>query len=804
MRRHRLLKGLLILGCIVGLLYVLISLFLPSPRRLIFGVDKRSGRIRRADANITFLPPHQFYRMVFERRGGQAQRDGVIRINSKEGVPVTIAYRLRFDIAADHLADAGRLVRDGWSAWIRARVSEAVQAVTNQIPIEDLLSPSSTFSARRQPLRQTVAQHLRASGLEVSAFEIQRIDVDREALLRYKRAELRRNTRTTIGRVAVFALDGADWELLSELMVDNRLPNLEAIVRNGVTGSVQTIQPTLAPVHWTTFATGLPADRHGVIDFFDREQRGPVSALSRHVPALWDISAAFGRSPAVVNWWTGWPPTTPNMFALDTPAVLLDDAVHPPSFESRVKQIAVPQPTIGFEQARRFLNVTPNEFQRAVTTPAADDPVAVFRRVLAKTWTDHRVAIDYYQTVQPHLMMINFEGTDAVNHLFGPYHPPLRNGVDSNEYRKYWPVVANYYAEIDRLMGEWISILPQDTTVMVVSSHGFHWGQNRPKTPPQGTSALSAHRNPGVLILFGSRVARSPRRFEVTLYDFAPTILTLLGLPVAQEMPGKPLLAMLQGVPLVEGVPIVSYDDLVEERPVAAEARIDPREYRMNLQSVGHLTDPARQTGPALAENDARPEASPVTPETWGLYAYYNNLGVQLKQQKKLSEAAAAFAKAIELNPGRLTPYLNLMQVLFERQQYTGAEEVLREAVLRGLPSPEQHYVDLAALYRENDMPTRAIHVLTEARTLFPNSALIAANLGSALAGAKRYTESLEELERALALQPSSTLVLNNLGLIYTRKQDYGRALDYWNRSLTIEPRQPKIREAVTALQTHL
>ena len=786
-------------------MYVLISLYLPSPRRLIFGVDKNSGRIRKADASITFLPPHQFYRMVFEKRTGQAQRDGAVRINSKEGVPVTMTYRIRFDIAAQRLADARRLVRDGWSAWIRARVAEAVQAVTSQVPIEDLLSPSSAFSARRQPLRDAVARHLKASGLEVTAFEIQRMEVDREALLAYKRAELRRNARVTIGRMAVFAIDGADWELLTELMIDNRLPNIEAMARSGVTATVQTIQPTLAPLLWTTTATGLPPDRHAVIDFFDREMRSPVSSRSRHAPAVWDIGAAFGRSSAVVNWWTSWPPTTPSGFTFDTPVVNLDEAVHPPSFEPRVDQIAVPELTIGFDQIRRFLNVTANEFQNAAVARAATDPISLFRRVLAKTWTDHRVAIDYFQSVKPNLVMVNFEGADTVNHLFAPYHPPLRNGVDAGEYRKYWPVVANYYSEIDRLIGEWTKVLPQDTTVLIVSAHGFHWGEDRPRMPPAGMSAFSAHRDPGVLVLFGSRVAASPRRLSVSLYDIAPTILALLGLPPSQEMPGKPALAMLRDVEVIDDVPIVSYGDLVEDRPAISRVHVDPRQYRVNLQAIGHLADPARQRGPLLTEQQqSRPAASPLSPESWGLYAYYNNLGVQLKQNKQLAEAAAAFAKAIELNPARSTPYHNLIQVLLERQQYSGAEAVLREAVQRGMTDAEQRYLDLAAFYRQNNMLTRAIAVLTEARELFPYSVRIAANLGSALAEMNRYTESLTELERALALQPSSTLVLNNLGMIYSKKQDYSRALDFWNRSLSIEPRQPRIREAVSAVQTHL
>src|SRR5205085_894779 len=128
-------------------------------------------------------------------------------------------------------------------------------------------------------------------------------------------------------------------------------------------------------------------------------------------------------------------------------------------------------------------------------------------------------------------------GTDAVNHLFAPFHPPYRESVSSEGYRKFWPAVANYYAEIDRLIGEWMSVLPRDTTVMIVSGYGFHWGKERPRAIPNGIATLADHRNPGVFIAYGPHVAAA-RGYAMSVYHLAPTILTPLGLPKSVEMPG--------------------------------------------------------------------------------------------------------------------------------------------------------------------------------------------------------------------------------------------------------------------------
>lgn len=788
------------------ILYFIVSLFLPSSRRLIFGVDKRSGKVRLVQNRVTFLPPHQFYRLTFEKRQGAAQRDGFVRILSKERVPVTISYRLRFSIPGDRLPDARRLVREGWSAWIRARVSEAVSAVTQQVAIEELVSPTSEFAARRADLRQVVARHLARSGLRVTAFEIARIEPDRKALLEYKRAELRREARGVAGRVAIFALDGADWELLSELSADGRIPNLRAMMLGGTTASLQTIQPTVSPLVWTSLVTGLPPDRHGVIDFMDRTRNRPVDSNSRRAPALWDIAEAFGRQTLTVNWWTAWPARPGGAVTFDTTVALQPRAVWPDQLAARVNQLAVPVETIGSPQTRRFLNITESEFNRAVREGGPSDPVNVFRGVLAKTWTDHRVGIHLYQQQEPLLTMISFEGTDVVNHLFAPYHPPYREGMSQESFRKYWPSVANYYSEVDRLIGEWMKVLSDDTTVIVVSAHGFRWGRNRPRTPPVGRVALADHRNPGVFIAYGNHVAASRGFHSISLYDIVPTVLSILGLPPSTEMQGRHASWVLRDVAPVTSVRVVSYEEFFAVHPVSAgAAAIDAQQYTSTLRAIGHLVDPKQR--PVLEDGgsmQAAANAPAVASEQWGAYAYYNNLGIQLRKQGKLAEAVEAFQQAIRRNPTRPIPYLNMAMTLFDRQQYTAADDVFMMAVSRGLPDAEQRFVDFAALYRAGNMTSRAIQILYKAKQVFPQSPVIAANLGSALAQASRYTEGLPELERALALQPSSTLVLNNIGTYYAKKQDYARALDFWNRSLAIDPGQPAIRHAVRAAHTHL
>lgn len=803
MFRLKSVRALALLAGMAAVIYVVISLYLPSSRRLIFGVDKSSGKVRLVRNHVTFLPPHQFYRLPFDKREGAAQHDGLVRIYSKERVPISVYYRLRFTLPGERIPDARTLVREGWSAWIRTRVGEAVSAVTQQVPLEELVSPTSQFATRRDILRNVVATHLTRSGLQVTAFVISRIEPDRRALLEYKRAELRRSARGVAGRVAVFAIDGADWQLLSELADDGRIPNIQALARGGTTASLQTIQPTVSPLVWTTVATGLPPDRHGVIDFVDQQRKRAVDSSTRRAPAVWDVAEAFGRHAQVVNWWTAWPPLPGTAVTYGTPVEHTANAISPAELTQKIAPLDVPLSTVQFGHVSRFLNITGREYEQAVSAGGPNHPVNVFRKMLAKTWSDHRIALSLYQQQEPLLLMMHYEGTDAVNHLFAPYHPPYREGISQENFRRYWPTVANYYSEVDRLIGEWMRVLSQDTTVIILSAHGFRWDRNRPRTQPIGRSALSDHRNPGIFIAYGNHVVRSGGNRAMSVYDVVPTILSILGLPKSTEMPGNLPPWIFNNVAPVTSVRVVSYDEFFAGR-VAGAAAVPLQRYTQHLQAIGHLTDPSRMQ-PIFENEDAEEiAATQPNPANWGQYAYWNNQGIQLRSQGKLKEAVDAFQQAINLNPTRPTPYLNMAMTLFERQHYTAADDVFIMAVARGLPNAERWFADFAALYRSRNMTSRAITLLYKGKQIFPQSYVIAANLGSALMQAERYTEGLPELERALGLQPSSTLVLNNLGIFYSKRKEYARALDFWNRSLTINPQQPQIRQAADAAQAQL
>lgn len=112
-------------------------------------------------------------------------------------------------------------------------------------------------------------------------------------------------------RVLLIGWDAADWNFLTPLLDDGKMPNLQRLIETGTSGRIATLQPVLSPILWTSIATGKRGDRHGVLSFVEPRPDGqgirPVSSTSRRVKALWNILSQQGRRSAVVDWFASHP-----------------------------------------------------------------------------------------------------------------------------------------------------------------------------------------------------------------------------------------------------------------------------------------------------------------------------------------------------------------------------------------------------------------------------------------------------------------------------------------------------------------
>jgi predicted AlkP superfamily phosphohydrolase/phosphomutase len=77
--------------------------------------------------------------------------------------------------------------------------------------------------------------------------------------------------RASVRRVVILGLDGMDPGLATRFMREGRMPNFQKLAERGVFRPLDTSVPSMSPVAWSSFATGVDASQHCIYDFLTRD-----------------------------------------------------------------------------------------------------------------------------------------------------------------------------------------------------------------------------------------------------------------------------------------------------------------------------------------------------------------------------------------------------------------------------------------------------------------------------------------------------------------------------------------------------
>jgi predicted AlkP superfamily phosphohydrolase/phosphomutase len=83
-----------------------------------------------------------------------------------------------------------------------------------------------------------------------------------------------------VRRMIVLGLDGLDPELVDRWMAEGHLPNLEKLAERGSYQRLGTTYPSISPVAWSSFMTGVGPASHNIFDFITRDPRTYAPTLS--------------------------------------------------------------------------------------------------------------------------------------------------------------------------------------------------------------------------------------------------------------------------------------------------------------------------------------------------------------------------------------------------------------------------------------------------------------------------------------------------------------------------------------------
>ncbi len=330
-------------------------------------------------------------------------------------------------------------------------------------------------------------------------------------------------------KVTLLGLEGTSFELLIPLIQQGKLPNFSWLLENGSWGRLQTLSPTDPFLLKESLFTGKNPSGH--------------RALSPVGFKIWGKEPLLEALPRFM------------LFKQLTRVKLLHPEPIPPRERSRSVWEILPAMNL---KINIFNWLTEKEKEEIVFSPRAekiwlnffpepnlsDSRVQLVRQALGRDTMVEEKAFQEKIQRQPHVFCLFLEGLNQVSIYFYKYaFPHLFGNLDHEEITRYGLIIEKYYQFYDQVLGKYLANLKDDEILVVFSTHGIEplplW--KRLVEWILGNPQVSGHYEfapPGVIFFYGQGINRGYSLEKIRLIDLTPTLLYILGLPVARNMDG--------------------------------------------------------------------------------------------------------------------------------------------------------------------------------------------------------------------------------------------------------------------------
>ncbi|MCX6641276.1 MAG: alkaline phosphatase family protein [bacterium] len=431
-------------------------------------------------------------------------------------------------------------------------------------------------------------------------------------------------------KVLLIGIDGLWWRVIDPLLQDDRLPNLKKLIDSGSSGQMETLFPTFSAAIWTSITTGKNTDKHGVtsflvwkfpwsgltvpcfltpkitqeMDFFRNNLiiEAPITNQFLDAVPIWLMLSDHGASVGTVNWWVSWPADSVNGFVVTDHAlynksdvmqnykrkegVTIYD-VYPPELLSELQGFSHSPNDLTEQEIRRFINVDSQKFLDdfyAIDTYNYLDiayEASMFKYSYPEDVTFAGAAKYLIQTRQPEFTCVYLKGMDSMEHQYLKYyfasdHPDKLLPKNRERYKD---LINNYYIYMDEVIGSLVDAADSNTVVMVVSDHGF----DEVILPTGHYNHMNAP--PAVFICAGPGIRKDFKVDNAQVYDVVPTVLHLLGFPVAEDFDGKVLTDIMSDDNPINRIP--TYETGKRAARTLIQSEIDEN-YKDRLKALGY------------------------------------------------------------------------------------------------------------------------------------------------------------------------------------------------------------------------
>jgi len=362
-------------------------------------------------------------------------------------------------------------------------------------------------------------------------------------------------------RVVVIGVNGMEWDILRPLLLQDKLPNLARVLKQGTYGKLRTVASPNCPRVYTTIATGTRPEDHGITGFVVGGITASTNMLKEE--PFWSMLSKSGVTVGMANVPATFPVLPVNGYMISgmltrgkncedgilcapkLSEVEGGDAVYPAALKTELLK------NVGdfYIDCERMPSAAELRGQEAQVIKGWLEKVATIREQQTKLF-------DYLLNSHPTdftWMVQSCE--DRTGHWLYPI-APYNAGYNEKIGSVRPDAFPSQYIAFDKVLGVILQHVDESTYLFIVSDHGIKPLREFEETDPHAhmdhektTPVIAKHDFadgddvPGSIIAMGPGIKHNFRLmgFEASVFDIAPTILHIYGLSQPPQMQGHVL-----------------------------------------------------------------------------------------------------------------------------------------------------------------------------------------------------------------------------------------------------------------------
>lgn len=255
-------------------------------------------------------------------------------------------------------------------------------------------------------------------------------------------------------KVVVIGLDGATWDLLRPWATSGELPNIKRLMDNGVYADLLSTTPPVTLPAWTSMITGVNPGKHGIYDLFLSSEKGNklISSRDRKVKTLFELLSDNDMTSVAVS--------IPGTFPPDKiKGAMVSGKLTTPGKDSNFIY-----PESMRERIAEFFDITFDLNMKVLKYLSATDKGELLKVADELAESELNAALTLWDIYEPSLLWHVSQSTDMLQHYLYDSKDP---GSENVAY------LLAHYRKVDSLIKGVIDHCGEDTTVLIVSDHGF-------------------------------------------------------------------------------------------------------------------------------------------------------------------------------------------------------------------------------------------------------------------------------------------------------------------------------------------